>query len=477
MQRKDSDCEVLSEKLKIMENQVSELQRKLTEAEHDRIKQEQELCNVRFALKQEEEKRKSADWVCEKIKEQLRERKEQYNKEVEMNQQLNVRMRELDVELKTVRNDFSQALDEQNDTQRQLVQHQKARILQDEILAKHLDKQKQLEMEQEKIRSKLHQAQDQHGKATQYTEKMQDLRQRFEFENHKLKAKVTKQTEKIEQLEKSLLSANLNADLTAELETTLSKRSHLHKENQVLRLELSAMNTTQKKCENLRKYTEKLKKEIVSLRRYMESNMVECSQIEQYKLEVEEQTKQDLIEKLKQVNLFLQTKAIQQEKEKLICTENASVPNQMELKIKDLESELSRMRSQVHANQIAIDNYKQLYPEEVKLRKSLSNKLSKTDASIAEVMTKLLLERQKKKSSQQSTLNARPAPELAFTGDLSNRVFIPRGFSGGFSRDNIVDPTSNLWYSIDIMHNYKTMVNSPIRCFSRVFSPRNEKLL
>nr|XP_044986232.1 ankyrin repeat domain-containing protein 26-like isoform X3 [Jaculus jaculus] len=422
MQRKDSDCEVLSEKLKIMENQVSELQRKLTEAEHDRIKQEQELCNVRFALKQEEEKRKSADWVCEKIKEQLRERKEQYNKEVEMNQQLNVRMRELDVELKTVRNDFSQALDEQNDTQRQLVQHQKARILQDEILAKHLDKQKQLEMEQEKIRSK-------------------------------------------------------NADLTAELETTLSKRSHLHKENQVLRLELSAMNTTQKKCENLRKYTEKLKKEIVSLRRYMESNMVECSQIEQYKLEVEEQTKQDLIEKLKQVNLFLQTKAIQQEKEKLICTENASVPNQMELKIKDLESELSRMRSQVHANQIAIDNYKQLYPEEVKLRKSLSNKLSKTDASIAEVMTKLLLERQKKKSSQQSTLNARPAPELAFTGDLSNRVFIPRGFSGGFSRDNIVDPTSNLWYSIDIMHNYKTMVNSPIRCFSRVFSPRNEKLL
>uniref|UniRef100_A0A8C5KQQ1 DUF3496 domain-containing protein n=1 Tax=Jaculus jaculus TaxID=51337 RepID=A0A8C5KQQ1_JACJA len=298
MQRKDSDCEVLSEKLKIMENQVSELQRKLIEAEHDRIKQEQELCNV--------------------------------------------------------------ALDEQNDTQRQLVQHQKARILQDEILAKHLDKQKQLEMEQEKIRSKLHQAQDQHGKATQYTEKMQDLRQRFEFENHKLKAKVTKQTEKIEQLEKSLLSANL-------------------------------------------------------------------------------------------------TKAIQQEKEKLICTENASVPNQMELKIKDLESELSRMRSQVHANQIAIDNYKQLYPEEVKLRKSLSNKLSKTDASIAEVMTKLLLERQKKKSSQQSTLNARPAPELAFTGDLSNRVFIPRGFSGGFSRDDIVDPTSNLWYSIDIMHNYKTM--------------------
>lgn len=49
----------------------------------------------------------------------------------------------------------------------------------------------------------------------------------------------------------------------------------------------------------------------------------------------------------------------------------------MELRIRDLESEFSKMKSQVDCNQIEMENYKQLYLEEVKIRKSLSNKLSK----------------------------------------------------------------------------------------------------
>lgn len=48
----------------------------------------------------------------------------------------------------------------------------------------------------------------------------------------------------------------------------------------------------------------------------------------------------------------------------------------MELRIRDLESEFSKMKSQVDCNQIEMENYKQLYLEEVKIRKSLSNKLS-----------------------------------------------------------------------------------------------------
>lgn len=49
----------------------------------------------------------------------------------------------------------------------------------------------------------------------------------------------------------------------------------------------------------------------------------------------------------------------------------------MELRIRDLESEFSKMKNQVDCNQIEIENYKQLYLQEVKIRKSLSNKLSK----------------------------------------------------------------------------------------------------
>ena len=46
--------------------------------------------------------------LYEKIREQLRRKEDQYNKKVEMKQQLELTLRELDMELKTVRNDLNQ---------------------------------------------------------------------------------------------------------------------------------------------------------------------------------------------------------------------------------------------------------------------------------------------------------------------------------------------------------------------------------
>lgn len=71
------------------------------------------------------------------------------------------------------------------------------------------------------------------------------------------------------------------------------------------------MKTIQKKCEKLKKHKKKLEQEIVNLKSHMEKNMIECGQIEQYKWEIEEKTKQELVQKLKQVNLFLQVNYIQ----------------------------------------------------------------------------------------------------------------------------------------------------------------------
>ena len=62
----------------------------------------------RFTLKQEKEKRKSADMLYEKIREQLRNKEEQYSKEVEMKQQLELNLRTLDLELKSVKNNLNQ---------------------------------------------------------------------------------------------------------------------------------------------------------------------------------------------------------------------------------------------------------------------------------------------------------------------------------------------------------------------------------
>ncbi|XP_035317449.1 ankyrin repeat domain-containing protein 26-like isoform X1 [Cricetulus griseus] len=454
IQFKSSHCKALEGKLGIMENEVTGLHKKLSEAEHEKIKQEQELYNLRFALKQEEEKRKNADWVYEKIKEQLREKEAQYNKEVKVKQKLEIRVRELDLELKTVINNLNKATEERNGIERQLLQEQNVRILQDEILANQLHKQKELKMAQEKISSQFQEALDQHQQEpAECIKKMQDYIQKLGLENCKLKATARKQAEKIEQLKKNLVSEILNDDLTAKLETASSKCLHLHKENQLLQQELLSMKTIQKKCEKLKKHKRKLEQEIVNLKVYMEKNMIECGQMEQYKWEIEEKTKQALAEKLKQVNLFLQTQAAYEDKlEKLRHEQNASVRTEMELRIRDLESEFCKMKSQVDCNQIEMENYKQLYLEEVKIRKSLSNKLSITDERLAKVKTKLLQERKQNRTSQYSTIDTRSVLESTCQRDLSNRFFIPRSFSG----ENVMVPTSNLWHSIETTENCKT---------------------
>lgn len=66
------------------------------------------IFNCRFTLKQEEEKRRTADKLYEKIREQLRRKEEQYSQEVEMKQQLELTLRTLDMELRTVRNNLNQ---------------------------------------------------------------------------------------------------------------------------------------------------------------------------------------------------------------------------------------------------------------------------------------------------------------------------------------------------------------------------------
>ena len=44
----------------------------------------------------------------------------------------------------------------------------------------------------------------------------------------------------------------------------------------------------------------------MNLRSHIEMNMIEHSQVEQYKWEIDERVRQDIVEKLKEVNLFLQ---------------------------------------------------------------------------------------------------------------------------------------------------------------------------
>ena len=81
-------------------------------------------------------------------------------------------------------------------------------------------------------------------------------------------------------------------DLTTKLETTSSKCLHLDAKNQVLQQELLSMKALGKKCEKLESNSKKLQQEVVKLKSFMEMNMVERSQVEQYKREIEERARQ-----------------------------------------------------------------------------------------------------------------------------------------------------------------------------------------
>ncbi|XP_017912508.1 PREDICTED: ankyrin repeat domain-containing protein 26 isoform X5 [Capra hircus] len=851
---KKSHCELLRGKIKKMESKVRGLQKELSETkqvtsqlEHQKVEWERELGSLRFTLKQEEEQRRNADMLYEKMREQLRRKEDQYSKEVEMKQQLELTVRALEMELKTVRNDLDQVTEERNDTQKQLSRERSARILQDGILANHLAKQKEIEMankevnsevsvsceeakdllrknhmlqdeiamlrleidavkiqnqekekkyfedleivkgknddlqkaiklseetltktisqytgqlsaltaentmlnsklenekeskqrletevesyrsrlaaashdhdqcqtskrdlelafqrardkwfhlqdqmksdmanlrdnsetlsqqlsraeskfnnleiklhhtrdslrektlmlervqrdlsqaecqkqeiehmyqneqgkvnkyigkqesleerlsqlqsenmllrqqlddaqnkadskektvisiqdqfqqivrklhsesekqglmleernkelikecnhlkermhqyENEKGERELQEAQDQLTEAVRCAEKTQDHVQKLEIENAELQTTVKKQAGKIEQLQKNLLSTRLSEDekeqlkkyielkqslensldqekkknselekeitgfkkllkmsrrklneyengelsfhgdlktsqtemdiqinmlkhkiddLTAELETASSKRLHLDAKNQVLREELLSMKGMQKKCEKLEKNKKKLEQEVVNLRSHIEMNMIERSQVEQYKREIEERARQDLVEKLKEVNLFLQIQAASQENlEQLQEKNNASIRSQMELRIKDLESELSKVKTlQEESHKAELEKYKQLYLVELEVRKSLEGKLDKTHERLAVISTKLEVEKEQNKSLL-STLTTRPVLEPPCVGNFNNPLVLngnltPRA-NVGFST-SIPRPSNN----------------------------------
>nr|XP_012593194.1 ankyrin repeat domain-containing protein 26-like isoform X2 [Microcebus murinus] len=160
------------------------------------------------------------------------------------------------------------------------------------------------------------------------------------------------------------------------LEFPCSKCQHLNTKNQVVQPESLSMEITRKKYKKLQENKKKLKQAIVDLRNYMERNMIDRGQVAQYKREIEANARQTIVEQLKEINLFLQEQAAQQEKrEELRENQVASVKNEMELRVKVLESERHKMKmSQEEFNNVELEKYKLLYEIELEAKKSLACK-------------------------------------------------------------------------------------------------------
>ncbi|KYO47574.1 ankyrin repeat domain-containing protein 26 isoform B [Alligator mississippiensis] len=242
-------------------------------------------------------------------------------------------------------------------------------------------------------------------------------------------------------------------ELSQQLEIESKNSMQLERTNHDLQEQLSSMKILSKNHEKLQKNKWQLEEEVANLKCQVEMNMMKRNQIEQYKREIEERARQEMREKLGEVNLFLQTQAASQEKlEQIRETNNASLRNQLEHRIRDLESELGRMKNtqqdsifQKESTQTELERYKNLYAEEIKIRKCLASKLERANERLAEANAKLLHEHHRSKSLIASNMvngspTASPVLDTAQLGNLGNNLALNRSLGIGSS---FINPTGN----------------------------------
>uniref|UniRef100_A0A8C5W2D9 Ankyrin repeat domain containing 26 n=1 Tax=Microcebus murinus TaxID=30608 RepID=A0A8C5W2D9_MICMU len=256
------------------------------ETEENQIHIRISIFNCRFTLKQEEEKRRNADMLYEKNREQLRRKEEQYRKEVEAKQELELTLRTLDMELRTVRNNLDQVVQERDDTQRQLSREQNARILQDGILTNHLCKQKEIEMAQKKMNSEVSHSHEKEEDLLHKNHMLQDEIALLRLEIDTIKIQNQEKEKKYFEDIEIVKEKNDDLQKTIKLnEETLTKTiSQYSGQLSVLTAENTMLNS---KLENEKQTKERLETEVESYRSRLAAAIHDCDQSQTSKRDLE----------------------------------------------------------------------------------------------------------------------------------------------------------------------------------------------
>ncbi|XP_031794749.1 ankyrin repeat domain-containing protein 26-like isoform X2 [Sarcophilus harrisii] len=282
----------LERKVKSLENKITGLLEELSETkkiksqlEYQKVEWDRELYRLRFALKQEKEKHSSTEMLFEKIGEQLKRKEEEYSKEVDLKHLLEFKLRTLDQELRTVRNNFKQVEEERNNAQRQLSREQSARVLQDGILNNYLLKQKEIEAAaSKKIQSS--EGQENEKCLLHKNQTLQDevVKLKLELETLKIKnqEKENRYTEENEVLKKNI--DEVQKELTLKEEALQEKIFQYSGQVNVLTTEKAMLKS---RMENEKQNREKLEKEIESYRSRLDSAILNHKLSQTSKLDLE----------------------------------------------------------------------------------------------------------------------------------------------------------------------------------------------
>lgn len=97
-------------------------------------------------------------------------------------------------------------------------------------------------------------------------------------------------------------------DLQEQLEKEVSRRSQLEKVNGDLKDQLASLKSSNRSNDQLERSKRQLEEEVLDLRRRMEASQMEQSQVEHFRRDAEDRARQEIQQKLEQVNIFLQVR-------------------------------------------------------------------------------------------------------------------------------------------------------------------------
>ncbi|NXF13031.1 ANR26 protein, partial [Smithornis capensis] len=255
---------------------------------HQEVEWKSDIQSLKFTLKQEEEKRLRAEMLYEKTREKLRRKEDQYHKEVEEKQQLELQSRNLEMELITLRKLLKQVEEERDEIQRQLSQEKSARALQEGILNNHLWRQKELEEETRRTIGKNSDESD--------TEREKDLLYKNQLLQDEIamlrleldQVRLRHQEEEGKYLEENETLKEKNEDLKKELklnEETLTQTVFQYNGQLNLLKTESAMLTS--KLEQTKESKDRLETEIESFRSRLNATVQELERHQSSKSDVE----------------------------------------------------------------------------------------------------------------------------------------------------------------------------------------------
>ncbi|KAM4865009.1 uncharacterized protein RHO17_012796 isoform 2-T2 [Thomomys bottae] len=160
------------------------------------------------------------------------------------------------------------------------------------------------------------------------------------------------------------------SDVKEKLDTTYSKYPHLEENIQCLEKDILSIKSIQKEWEHIEKNQEDLERKFLNFKNL----------IQEYMKQIEDR------ENLKQLSNY----------------NNDSTISEMILSLKDLETELFKMKVESQFNKSEMKKYNQLFTEEVKSIISLLNEIKHTEEELEAAKGKYLLKKEKKKSLHSS---------------------------------------------------------------------------